>query len=276
MSENNTKSQRSSLVAGAMASTGEVSVLIHANLKLSYQHIMTAAQSARLAKEIELKYSDRFSVPISDSTREENDFLQGLTFWHRGYVNTSIVFAATAVGGAINEYLVEYSKSNQDQEKIQTKVDKLLKRGTTKEKYKYARKMLGITADESKSRPEHLDVLFKLRNELMHPEPQRVLLYPGPEQDLPSERLNKTVEFLWNELNVEKYPNPALKAGPQYLKLYKCLNYRCAKWAVETATNYVDEFFSQVESKTDGAYKSPFRDYARFIKFSHYQEDETE
>ena len=96
--------------------------------------------------------------------------------------------------------------------------------------------------DRGKPPVKDVDLVIKLRNSLIHYEPE----WMGDEIAVSSTA--STEKKLYKDLR-GKFPISPLWAGKNYNFFpNKCLNYGCARWAVESSIIYADEFYSKLGS----------------------------
>ncbi|MDA3845644.1 MAG: hypothetical protein PF505_03740 [Vallitaleaceae bacterium] len=204
----------------------------------SNTHIQSAALSARLAYQCEQEHSDDTNSEVQLN--------------HMIFVINAIISSVSYLEANINELFVECSenktgfKSNLRTNMINDSVIEALERSwklgvprTAKfsilNKYDIALALAGIDSiDKSTSVYENADTLIKLRNSLVHYEPEWINDYLSD-----SELTNKMAKRLKGKFDL----NPLTGEGNPFYP-DKCLSHGCAEWAVKTSLEYVDNFSS--------------------------------
>jgi hypothetical protein len=204
----------------------------------SIQHIQSAAIFARLSHDIEKAYDGKFVNEVSTE--------------HNSYVTASIFSTVAFLEATINELFVDavdnprssVHQLGPDVVKRMTNMWKLQVPKTASfripDKYNIALILAGKEPlDAGVSPYQDVALVIKLRNALIHYEPEWITTFSTLETEQAI-----TQEF---EKHLRgKFPlNPMAGVGNAFFP-DKCLGHGCAKWAVVSGIQFVDEFFAQM------------------------------
>ncbi len=207
----------------------------------SIQHIQTAALFSRHT----VQYEAQFAREPGFEEHPE----------HQGYVLGAVFSSVAFLEATINE-LFSDAADNQltNLQGLETATIKLMAkmwdqgiprtaRYPVLQKYNIALDLAGRSRFERGRLPyQDVDFLIKLRNALIHYEPETILSYTDNpstvENPHPFEKRFKSKLAL----------NPLADAGDAFWPK-KCLGHGCAEWAVVSAVNFVDEFFKRMGTK---------------------------
>ncbi|MGB3478355.1 MAG: hypothetical protein WBB67_04260 [bacterium] len=89
---------------------------------------------------------------------------------------------------------------------------------------------------------QDVDLLVKLRNALMHPEPESVVSQTSDDDTLTTEQ--KFFKMLGSKFAL----NPLTGKGNSFYP-DKCLSYGCCKWGIESSFAFTDEFCARTDIK---------------------------
>lgn len=213
-------------------------ISIKSRTYFSIQHILSAALFARYTYGIEKNYNGVFSNEL---------FSQ-----HRAYVTGSILSSVFFLEATINELFADTMESNSAIAKklhpttiqLMAKMWKLEVPRTANYKILQKYQIALVLAqnqifDPGASFYQNVNLLVKLRNDLVHFEPEWSKL-PSSDDFGPDDihRYEKTLR--------EKFTvNPLTSQGNPYYP-DKCLGYGCAEWSVISSVKFTDEFFSRM------------------------------
>lgn len=220
--------------------TGHVkkSISIASRMYFSIQHIQSAALFARHAYSIEKNYNGVFSDELFSE--------------HRAYVTGSILSSVFFLEAAINELFADTVETNSEIVKklnpatIQLMAEMWKLDVPRAANFKILQKyQIALTLTQKQifdaGAPPYQDVnlLVKLRNDLVHYEPEWVK-NPSSDDFGPDDihRYEKMLggKFIANPLTGQDnpfYPD-------------KCLGHGCAEWGVNSSVKFTDDFFSRV------------------------------
>jgi hypothetical protein len=200
---------------------------------LSIVHIQAATLFARLVAKIEKTYTERTKELFEE---------------HRAYVTGSIFSAVSFLEATINELFADAADNVEMAQSLDSHTRQLMakmwRRGIPRragysvpEKFQIALILGGKEVfDEGMSPYQDIAVLVKLRNALVHYEPEWVTTFSEAEPDAVTiQRLDKMLrgKFMLNPMTVEAdtfFPN-------------RCLSHGCASWAVYSSLKFADAFF---------------------------------
>lgn len=211
-------------------------------LNYSVNHIQSAALFSRLSFNIEKKNGGKVSSELSDE--------------HWAYVTGAIFFAVSFLEATINELFADIADDTM------VKIDSTLWRLEPKaismmanfwkigiprtarysilEKYQIALILTEKTKFDTGKNPfQDVFHLVKLRNALIHYEPEWI-------PHLSETNRNEVKPHKFEGMFKGKFKeNPMVGVGDPFFP-DKCLGHGCAKWAVISSKNFVDEFFSRL------------------------------
>lgn len=214
------------------------SISITSRTYFSIQHIQSAALFARNAYAIEKNYDSVFSDEL---------FSQ-----HRAYVTASILSSVFFLEAAINELFADTVESNSEIAKklnlttIQLMAEMWKLEVPRTANYKILQKYQIALALAQKQifdpgAPPYQDVnlLVKLRNDLVHYEPEWV---KNPSNDdFGPDDIHRYEKMLRGKF----LANPLTGQGNSFYP-DKCLGHGCAEWAVNSSAKFADAFFSRM------------------------------
>lgn len=172
---------------------------------------------------------------------------------HQGYVVSSIILIVAFLESTINEIFSDCEENvNNDLKNIYQSRSEMLgemwKLGIPRTakysilgKYQIALTLLK-KQQFSKDKNPYQDVrlLIKLRNALIHYEPESVTVYDSLESWI--KQPEKFERVFKNKFKLNSLSNPNQIFFPD-----KILGYGCAEWAIEAALNFVNEFHKRIE-----------------------------
>jgi hypothetical protein len=200
--------------------------------RLSKHLIQGAAMSARSAARIEEEKRDD-SSPRFDPE-------------HRAYVMSAVVMAVSFLEATINELFAQAADGrlkglNADATRRLSGCWGLEGFQTLSllEKFNAAVLLTGNVPFTKGALPyQDVQLLVRLRNALVHYRPEWMTAASEADATVERRRLEKSLKG--------KFPiNPLIAKGNPFWP-DKCLGYGCAKWAVESAVKFADEFFSRM------------------------------
>lgn len=205
----------------------------------SIQHIQSSALFSRLSYEIENKY--------------DGTLYQDLIVEHRAYVTNAIISAVSCIEANINEFYADVSDENanhsnryltvlsNDTVRLISDMWKLEVPRTSGysiiEKYEIALTLARKQKiDRSSSVYGNITILVKLRNALIHYEPEWL---DSPEND------NARIHSFEQKLKGKFKLNPLTGAGNPFYP-DKCLSHGCAEWACKSCIDFIDYFSKEM------------------------------
>ena len=211
------------------------SISIRSRTYFSIQHVQSAALFARHAYGVETNYTGVFS--------------DELFFQHRAYVTGSILFSVFFLEAAINELFADtlepYSeivkKINPATTQLMAAMWKLEVPRTANfkilQKYQIALSLAQKSVFDAGVPPyQDISLLIKLRNDLVHYEPEWV---KNPSSDdFGPDDIHKYEKMLKSKF----VTNPLTGHGNPFYP-DKCLGHGCAEWAVNSSVKFTDDFF---------------------------------
>lgn len=223
------------------------SVSIHVRTYLSIQHLRSALFFCRECR-------------ILESEHKPNDWQQ-VSDRHQAFAIGTVLSTVAFLEATVNEMFSDASEnfSSEHLEGLDTSVvsrlGELWKLEVPKtasfnilQKYDVALAAADHPAmDSGKNPAQNVKTLIKLRNALIHYEPETLLIYEAPETARESHRTARESHRLEAKLK-GKFPLNQLteKSGNHFFPM-KCLGHGCADWAVESSISFVKKF-----SKTMG------------------------
>jgi hypothetical protein len=208
--------------------TGKVNAVVpapEANIRLrqksafAVQHLMAAARFARMCGKVELEHAGE---PLGNIHAEEIAF-----------VSAAVLLSVASLESNINEFLSEdeklFPQMNPGGRAVLVKL-LLERRRRILEKYQKVLALRGRKPFEEGSEPyQSVDILIKLRNELVHFKPEW------------HDEQNKH-EDLGKHLRGKFALNPFFSEENAVLFPQRCMSYGCAKWAVESSLKFMKAF----------------------------------
>ena len=205
----------------------------------SMQHIQSAALFAKRSGQIEKKYDGNFSHELLTE------------YW--ADITASIFAAVSFLEATINELFADATEENSEFPKNLNSDTKALmadmwnKRIPRTAHYPILEKFdIALilahkpTFERGKPPVKDVDLVVKLRNSLIHYEPEWI----SDETTISSKAA--TEKKLYRDLR-GKFPTSPLWIGKDYSFFpNKCLSYGCARWAVESSITYSDEFYAKL------------------------------
>jgi hypothetical protein len=202
----------------------------------SINHIQAATHFAKRSRDIEESYDGIYS---------EQRFVE-----HSAYVVGSIFATASFLEATINEFFQDamddaspHYSSSQLPPEIKITIANMWKSGvprtakyTILEKFQLALAFMEKKPFEPGIRPfQEIELLIKLRNALIHFEPE----WAG------SPSIGKQNKSFEEGLKGKFALNPLYEEGNSFFP-DRCLGYGCARWAVDSSVRFADEFFSRI------------------------------
>lgn len=218
------------------------SIQISTRTYFSIQHIQSAANLTRLAAEIENNY---------DSSNKHELYHE-----HQSYVTGAIFTAVSFLEATINEIFTDCFEglNNGIIEDLDNDLKRLLgdmwelevpktAYFSILDKYQIA---LTLTKKEKFNKGElpyqDVDTLVRLRNALIHYEPESIITHSEIDPDKVKE--HKFEKRLRGKFSL----NPLTGSGNAFFPA-KCLSHGCSKWAVKTSLELTDNFFEKLNLK---------------------------
>lgn len=224
------------ILGGSSSSKGSIS--IKSRTYFSIQHLQSAALFARNAYNIEAHYS---GGPSDESFSQ-----------HRAYVTGSILSSVFFLEAAINELFADTVDANSEiVKKLNPSVTKLMatlwklevpRTANFKilQKFQIALALAQKEIFDVKAPPyQDVNLLVKLRNDLVHYEPEWVKLPSSA--DFESDDIHRYEKKLRGKFKV----NPLTGQGNPFYP-DKCLGHGCAAWAVNSCIKFTDAFFTRI------------------------------
>lgn len=172
---------------------------------------------------------------------------------HQGYALSLIFLIVAFLESTINEIFSDCSENmnayinsiHPSQGKLLGELWKLGIPRTAKynilEKYQIALTVLNKSIfDRGKNPYQDVKILLRLRNALIHYEPESVVVYDSLETWLKKDE--KFEKQLKNKFKIN-----SLAKSNQVFFPDKILGYGCAKWAISSALNLTDEFYNKLD-----------------------------
>ena len=207
----------------------------------SIQHIISASLFCRKSYQIEKDYDGIFN--------------ENVIFEHNAYVINSIISSVSFLEATINELFCDSVDSTNNISALGNVKIKLLadnwKSGVPRtssysvtDKYQRTLEIFDMQLfDKGKSPYQEVIILTKLRNALIHYEPEWYSCQIN--QCSINEELNKLARQLLGKFDVsEIYKNTGNSFFPD-----KCLGHGCAEWAINSSIKFADEFFGKIGMK---------------------------
>ena len=205
---------------------------------LSISHIQSAATFSCHAYQIEKEFKGTFS--------------EELTSEHSAYVTGAIVFSVSSLEAAINELFADtvdnnkgrISKLDSDTRNMMANIWKIKVQGTALfsilQKYQIALVLAQKNQFDLGKKPyQDINLLIKLRNSLIHFEPEWITCPAG--DDFGQDDIHKFEKQLKGKFTI----NPLTGQGNPFYP-DKCLSHGCAEWAVKSTINFIDDFFTRI------------------------------
>lgn len=211
-------------------------ISIHTKSYLSIQFIQTAAFFCRKAFEIEANYEGTFSNQLNTE--------------HKGYVISSVLLSVNFLEASINEFfsLVNDLNSNNKLEKQNLELmQSLWEKGIPRtanyrilEKYQIALVLNKKSTFSENIQPyQDCNLIIKLRNALVHYEPEWMLAYTDYTDQVFNE--HKFQKMLVNKFKL----NPLTgESNPFYPD--KCLSHGCAEWVLKSVIKFTEAFYDSI------------------------------
>jgi hypothetical protein len=204
-------------------------------LNFSNYHIRSAIHLAYLSYITECRFNTKQKrIPL---------------FNHRAYVTSCIFLSVAFLEATINELIFGVSigsnpwdEGNIDKDKYETLKNIGTIEGTknlsTLDKYQIVLSVLGSKLfSTGKSPYQNVRLLIRLRNNLIHFEPEHIYLTPK----------NKEEEHKLQRSLIKKFPpNPIAEYMKRHYYPDILLGYGCAKWSVNSCIEFVKEFNSRI------------------------------
>ncbi len=214
----------------SMSAVGEMSIHFSTCTYLSLQHICSAAFFSRTAARIEKDYDNN----LTDDVKIE----------YKAVVISSIFSAVSFLESTINEFFWKSSESPQEMEKSIGKDNVQLlsrlwnlkiprtARYSILEKYEIALGILGKKPfDKDRSPYQDVALLIKIRNSLIHFEPEWV-------KDEEKQKMEKMLSSRFSD-------SPLVEKTSLYFP-HRCLGHGCSEWAVNNSIKFSDEFCKNI------------------------------
>ena len=194
-------------------------------------------------------YFTRKSVEIDKSIKQEGKFNSALSSEQHSNVVAAIFMSKAYIEATINELLAESHKKNGDLKDLApdklTLINRLLEddkkidKMSTLSKFDITLNCLGYSSfDKGSEVYQEVKLLTQLRNGLTH---YNASWFDWGEHRKGSLAIKQNGEFL-KELT-KKFPHPLNDSLSRH---DKWINSSCAKWSLNTALKYTDEFFSRI------------------------------
>jgi len=203
----------------------------------SIQHLLSAVYLARQSKLIE---------QLNTSDISEDDFVN-----HRSLVTSSLLAAASFLEATINEFYSDaFDNRNGIVRELEDNVVMLLSnmwklnipktaQYSILNKYQIALTLTGNdTFDISKQPYQNLELLVKLRNALIHYEPEWINIKTKEGQ---IDKVHKFEKLFSNKFEL----NPLTGINNPFFP-DKCLGFGIARWAITSCLQFTDEFFNRL------------------------------
>ena len=171
---------------------------------------------------------------------------------HRAYVTGAVLHSVAFLEAVINEMFVDVAHGHQVEQLIEILGDDAVSqtasmwalvkdRGgvSTLGKFQMALLLARKQEFDAGTPPyQDVDLLIKLRNALVHFEPESAAAgQPADQEDMQKMEQKLGKKFLQNEL-MQGVGNPYFPD--------KCLGFGCAKWAAESSLTFADDFLSRI------------------------------
>jgi hypothetical protein len=215
---------------------GRENVTLKKRTDFSISHILAAAHFARLSSQVEKTYDGK----CSDEVFHE----------HRAYVSGCIVSTVSFLEAKINELFAD-TVDNPNAVKQLDKTARDLMSGMWKgeilaragfpilEKFQLALALARKDLFDRGKRPfQDVALLVRLRNALVHYVPEWVTFVSAETEDL-------TVQDIKRNLSGKFELNPLRGPADSFFP-DRCLSHGCAKWAVTSSVEFVDEFLARM------------------------------
>ena len=207
---------------------------------LSMNHILSAVSFAQKADDIERTYS------------RHKDESYKISYDHRGYVIATIMLSISFLEANINEFCADSEENRTDNNKTVFNKRDLIGRLWTEgiprtakykiiEKYNFVLSVYERDTFKIGCKPgQDVLLLTKLRNALIHYEPETVLCDATPSS-------NPGDKHSFEKMFKGKFEiNPIAGRGDAFYP-NKLLGSSCAKWAAKSAISFADSFFDKIE-----------------------------
>lgn len=223
-------------------------LIISSRAYLSISHILAAFHFARETRQMEAQYT------LETANGE-------IHIKHHGQVISAILLANAFIEATINELCTDCADGGASRSVIPSKntqnlIGRMWKRGIprtsrygTLEKYQIALEIMGFsTIDEDRNPYQDANLLTKLRNALVHYEPETVLASASTNIPEGVEKgVGETHKFeakFKGKFQLNSFTGPGNAFYPD-----KLLGAGCAAWSAKTALAFTDSFFSIVGIK---------------------------
>lgn len=217
------------------------SVGVKMKKRFSIIHLYSAALFARKSHEIEKQWQG-----VHNPTLYREDL---------AYVSSSIISSVAFLESTINEIYSDSLDQKPEQHPILSQLDSdslnkiihiqnvlNLKFLSILEKYQFFLILLNKAEfDKGKNPYQDTNVLIKLRNDLVHYNPEWIDANDEPTENKPHRYESALIGRFEENLFMKSSGNPFYP--------YKCLGYGCADWAVTTAKNFVAKFSDDLGGK---------------------------
>jgi hypothetical protein len=211
-------------------------IMIKTRTYYSISHVLGAAQLARLAENIERTYDGKWSDELFHE--------------HRAYVTGSILLSVSFLEATINEVFADADDNSNTVKHLNPEVRVLManmwRLGVHRSaafsilnKFKLALVLAGKPLMDSGPPYEQVLHLIKLRNALVHYEPEWITNI----SEIDSEEVTVSK---FEERLMGKFPLNPLVGEENPFFPDRCLGYGCAKWALTNSVRFADEFFSRM------------------------------
>ncbi len=238
---------------------------VYTRKSYSHDHLKAAVYFANLSEKLECDVED--SISACPTARHNNEYLA-----------IACIFAATGfLEAAINEIFSDSAhdfRTSHHQNPLTFERQLMAKMWdigiprtaaySILEKYQIALTLNNKSLfDKGSSVYQNADLLIKMRNNLIHTEPQNVIWASNlDEKTGTADRINKDSpsKNLTNGLTGKFPESKFMKGFGNSFFPDKYLGYGCAKWTVESTLAFADNFFERIEMK------APYENYRNELK----------
>jgi hypothetical protein len=221
--------------------------IIRSRIYYSNNHFRTACNFAEIAKSIESNHNILKNGINYEKAVELNSYV------------TSVIFSSVAfLEACVNEFFCDISENNAYSFKVLPKQQKLIQEmwgyGIPRtasypiiKKYQIVLSLLNKNKfDESRKPTQDVAILIKLRNALVHYEPEWRSW----------EEKQKESDIFYKKLKGKFEPSKFFDSNEPYFP-NRCLSSACAKWAIEAAVQFTDEFYLKLGQNSNYRFLKP-------------------
>jgi hypothetical protein len=212
---------------------------------LSLTHLLSSHHLTTLA----LQKEKEFLNDHKDSYLKGGEFPKKLYYEHQSFVIGSILTSVAFLEATINEFFSDMVRPHPRNKEGETEklLERMWKLGIPRTayypittKYQIALTLSGKEQiPEDKEQFQSVSLLIKLRNALIHYEPEEIVIKASNQNDVEVHKFEKMFKgkFPLNEIALPEY------SVFQYYP-YKMLGYGCCNWALHGCLDFTDLFFS--------------------------------